>query len=96
MCQQAAEKYLKALTIKTTAATPPKTHQCERLAQLLNAPATALDAARLLESDYMESRYPDAAQGVPYEMFTDTDSDEHLRAAEVIERWVLQQLQPTP
>jgi HEPN domain-containing protein len=51
MCQQAAEKYLKALTIKTTAATPPKTHQCERLAQLLAAPAPVLDAARLVESD---------------------------------------------
>ena len=96
MCQQAAEKYLKALTIKTTAATPPRTHQCERLAQMLAAPDHVLDAARLLESDYMESRYPDAAQGVPFEMFTDADSAEHLSAAEVIEQWVLQQLRPTP
>jgi HEPN domain-containing protein len=96
MCQQSAEKYLKALTIKTAGATPPKTHQCERLAQLLAAPATVLDAARLVESDYMESRYPDAAQGVPYELFTDADSADHLRAAEEIERWVLQQLRPRP
>ena len=96
MCQQAAEKYLKALTIKTTSATPPKTHQCERLAQLLAAPAAVLDAARLVESDYMESRYPDAAQGVPYELFTDADSAEHIQAAEDIEQWVLQQLRPTP
>lgn len=96
MCQQAAEKYLKALTIKTTATTPPRTHQCERLAQMLAAPPHILDAARLLESDYMESRYPDAAQGVPFEMFTDADSADHLSAAEVIEQWVLQQLRPTP
>ncbi|HEX5272348.1 MAG TPA: HEPN domain-containing protein [Gemmataceae bacterium] len=95
MCQQGAEKYLKALTIKRTAATPPKTHQCERLASLLAAPEPVLDAARLVESDYMESRYPDAAEGVPFEMFTDADSADHLRAAEVIEQWVLQQLLPT-
>ena len=62
----------------------------------LAAPAPVLDAARLVESDYMESRYPDAAQGVPYELFTDADSDDHLRATEVIEQWVLQRLRPTP
>jgi HEPN domain-containing protein len=44
----------------------------------------------------MESRYPDAAQGVPYELFTDADSADHIRAAEVIEQWVLQRLRPTP
>ncbi len=96
MCQQASEKYLKALTIKVTAAAPPKTHQCERLAALLSAPEAVLDAARLVESDYMESRYPDAAEGVPFELFTDADSADHLEAAEVIERWVLEQLMPAP
>src|SRR4051794_23184344 len=62
MCQQSAEKYLKALYLRNFAATPPKTHQCDRLATLLGASPTAADAARLLEGDYMESRYPDAAQ----------------------------------
>jgi HEPN domain-containing protein len=96
MCQQAAEKYLKALFLKVHAATPPKTHQCDRLATHLNAPANVGDAARMLESNYMESRYPDAAQGVPFEQFTDADSQDHLKAAEEVQQWVPQRLGQTP
>jgi len=96
MCQQAAEKYLKALYIKVHSATPPKTHQCDRLATLLGAPPGAADAARLLESGYMESRYPDAAQGVPFEQFDDSASAEQLQAAEEVQQWVLQQLGQQP
>jgi HEPN domain-containing protein len=96
MCQQSAEKYLKALWIKINAATPPKVHQCDRLAALLGAATAVRDAARLLESGYMASRYPDAAQGVPFEQFDDSDSQEHLRATEEIQQWVLQQLGPKP
>jgi HEPN domain-containing protein len=44
----------------------------------------------------MESRYPDAAQGVPFELFTDSDSQKYLRAAEEVQRWVLQQLAQKP
>ena len=40
----------------------------------------------------MASRYPDAAQGVPFEQFDDSDSQKHLQATEEIERWVLEQL----
>jgi HEPN domain-containing protein len=96
MCQQSAEKYLKALIFKRTKAVPPKTHQCEHLATLLSAPSEVVDAARRVESDYMGSRYPDMAQGVPYEMFTDATSEQATRAAEVVERWVIQQLSMTP
>ena len=96
MCQQSAEKYLKALWIKVKAVTPPKVHQCDRLAALLAAPSLLRDAARLLESGYMASRYPDAAQGVPFEQFDDSDSQEHLRATEEIQQWVLQRLALTP
>ena len=53
-------------------------------------------AARLLESQYLEARYPDAAQGVPYELFQDSDSHDHLQAAEEVQKWVLQQLAQQP
>jgi HEPN domain-containing protein len=96
MCQQSAEKYLKALWIQRNASTPPKVHQCDRLAALLGAPPGVRNAARLLESGYMTSRYPDAAQGVPFEQFDDTDSQEHLQATNEIQTWVMQQLVQTP
>jgi HEPN domain-containing protein len=96
MCQQSAEKYLKALYIMVHSATQPKTHECEKLAAMLNAPAAVIAAANVLEEDYMESRYPDAAQGVPFELFEESDSQEHIKAAEEIQLWVLQQLTKKP
>lgn len=96
MCQQSAEKYLKALYIKVQQTTPPKTHRCDQLATLLGAPTNIFQRGRMLESDYMDSRYPDAVQGVPFEKFTDVDSRDHLQAAEEVQQWVLQQLGQTP
>jgi len=92
MCQQSAEKYLKALYLSLRKATPPKTHRCDQLAIHLGSPLDVEEAATLLESDYMESRYPDAAGGVPFEQFDDASSLERLQAAEVVEQWVLPQL----
>jgi HEPN domain-containing protein len=96
MCQQSAEKYLKALFMKVQNQTPPKTHRCDHLASVLGAPADVLDAAREVEADYMESRYPDAASGVPYERFNDTISAKRLQASEEVQRWIQQQLGLTP
>jgi HEPN domain-containing protein len=92
MCQQSAEKYLKALYLKSRKATAPKTHRCDQLAIHLGCPIDVEDAATLLGSDYMESSYPDAAGGVPYEQFDDATSQERIKAAEVVEQWVLKQL----
>lgn len=96
MCQQAAEKFLKALFMKVNQTTPPKIHNCEQLAKLLGAPPNVALAARLVEADYMECRYPDAAQGVPFEQFTDTHSEQRLTAAEEVKTWVLEQLNAIP
>lgn len=92
LCQQSGEKYLKALYMKLKEATPPKIHQCDRLATILGAPSAIVVSSRLIERDYMESRYPDAAEGVPFERFDEARSDERLKAAEVVQLWVLQQL----
>lgn len=96
MCQQSAEKYLKALYIMRHQETPPKIHQCDRLATLLGAPLPVVKAARSLEADYTESRYPDAAQGVPFERFNDETSLKRIAACEEVQQWVLQQLNSTP
>jgi HEPN domain-containing protein len=92
MSQQAAEKYLKALFMQVQAATPPKVHQCDKLAAMLGAPPSVLSAAQGLEKRYIECRYPDAAHGVPFEKFDDKESERHLKAAEEVQRWVLQHL----
>lgn len=96
MCQQSAEKYLKALYIKVNVKTQPKVHQCDQLAFMLSASPGIVTATKLLETDYMKSRYPDAAQGVPYELFNDAGSQRRIQAAEEVQQWVLQQLSPSP
>lgn len=63
---------------------------------MLQATHEVIDAASLVEKDYMEARYPDAAQGVPFEKFTDQDSEQRIEAASKVQTWVLQQLNPTP
>jgi HEPN domain-containing protein len=96
MCQQSAEKYLKALYIMRHQETPPKIHQCDKLAKMLAAPNAVIDAGRDLEADYTESRYPDAAEGVPFERFNDGTSEQHLAACQGVQQWVLQQLTSAP
>jgi HEPN domain-containing protein len=94
MCQQSAEKYLKSLYMKVHVQTPPRTHRCDQLAAMLGAPKNVITAAAMLESDYLKARYPDVAQGVPFEFFNDARSQERTEAAEEVQQWVLQQLTP--
>jgi hypothetical protein len=96
MSQQSAEKYLKALYLYTRKATPPKTHKVDELAKTLGAPFEVVDATDEMEKEYMRSRYPDAAGGVPYELYDDAKAQEHLDAAEQVKTWVLQQLGKSP
>lgn len=91
--QQAAEKALKALYIhrkRTTIAT----HNIVRTAQELRAPRVVGDAAKLLNADYVMARYPDAANGVPAEQYTEAMAREHVGAAETVLRWVSGFLKP--
>jgi HEPN domain-containing protein len=44
----------------------PKTHNLERLAELLNLPSSISDAVLDFIEDYILSRYPDASIDLPY------------------------------
>ncbi|MBI2575472.1 HEPN domain-containing protein [Candidatus Woesearchaeota archaeon] len=59
MCQQAAEKVLKALLIKK-AGKFPKIHDLTKLARLSDAPARIIAACAKLTPAYIASRYPDS------------------------------------
>ena len=77
--QQAAEKALKALYIhkKRTALI---THNVVTLAQALKAPNSVVEAARELNADYVTARYPDAANGIPSEQYSQPMAVKHLTA----------------
>ena len=84
--QQAAEKGLKALYIhrKRSAIV---THNMITLAQSLRAPAEVVEAARELNADYVAARYPDAANGVPAELYSRGIAERHFRSARKVLQW---------
>ncbi|HEX6972570.1 MAG TPA: HEPN domain-containing protein [Limnochordia bacterium] len=90
--QQAAEKALKGLFIEAMNDLPPKTHNIVRLARQLGGTEDVLEAAIELNPEYFTTRYPDAAVGIPAEMFSQKSAAVHLEAARVIMQWVRSRL----
>jgi len=86
-CHQAAEKALKALYMETLGRLPA-THNLIVLARDLQAPPNIITAARELNPDYLTTRYVDAANGVPADMYDAASAERHLQFAEEVGQWV--------
>jgi len=93
LCQQAAEKYLKALFISKNEKNAPKTHYLDELAKLVSSPTEIVDLTKDLAADYMISRYPDASNSAPCEEYSETDAQDRIEKAQKIIDWVKKQLQ---
>ena len=88
LSHQAAEKALKALVIETRRELPPKTHNLIVLGRLAGAPEEIMSALRLLNPEYVASRYPDAANGIPAENYDAEKTERLLKAVEKVHKWV--------
>lgn len=88
-CHQAIEKAMKAAYIQMKRSMPPKTHNLLELAKELDAPETFISDARLLNPEYAVSRYPDAANGVPVEMYDESKAKFLLEVTERLWQWVI-------
>ncbi len=87
-CHQAVEKAMKAAFIERKRRMPPKTHDLLELARRLGAPEPVLSEVRLINPEYAVSRYPDAANGVPAEMYDERKAKLLLEATEKVWQWV--------
>jgi HEPN domain-containing protein len=93
---QAAEKALKALLLEHGVAA--RGHNLLELARIiveeagLEVPGNVMRCLRRLNPHYVVSRYPDAANGLPYEVYDREDADEALECAEVVLEWVKERL----
>jgi HEPN domain-containing protein len=94
LCQQAVEKYLKALFIRKNSKNPPKTHYLDELAKQLSCPGEILDICKELAADYMTSRYPDAGIMAPCDEYSKEDAKSKLQKAQTVLCWVKGQLNP--
>ncbi|HLC65060.1 MAG TPA: HEPN domain-containing protein [Candidatus Nanoarchaeia archaeon] len=66
LCQQTAEKALKALLIQKTGSFP-KIHDLTRLAKLTNSPKKILERCAAINPAYILSRYPDSPQSYSHQ-----------------------------
>ena len=87
LSQQAAEKALKAVLMATERESFVKTHSLISLAKTLSLPLELQSAARRLNAAYVTSRYPDAANGVPAEIFDEGIARGCLADAQEIVEW---------
>jgi HEPN domain-containing protein len=86
-CQQAVEKYLKALYMAAMEQEAPRTHQLVSLATRLGLPEATVASLHLLESDYMGARYPDVGVSLGQD-YTAEAARERLEVADVALAWV--------
>jgi HEPN domain-containing protein len=84
--QQAAEKALKGATIDRQGRCP-KGHNLIQMANNLNAPVEVMNAAAELNPEFMLTRNPDSADGVPAQMYDKGSARLHLRCANDIVEW---------
>ena len=92
LSQQAAEKALKALYIYKIRDSPGKTHSLLRLGRDVGIPSDFYHGLRKLNPDFILTRYPDVADGVPYELYDDEIAQEKLQIAEKVIKWVEKEL----
>jgi len=88
LCHQASEKALKALYIVKKSRLPPRGHDLTKIGRLLDA-NEIMDELKLLNPHYTISRYPNAANAVPSEVYTREVAERCLLAATRILEWVM-------
>ena len=88
LCCQAVEKYLKALWLHERGEGAPWTHSLTELGDGLGAPAELRPRLVYLNVDYTAARYPDAANGIPFEVYDRPTAESKVAAAEEIFEWL--------
>ena len=90
--QQAAEKALKALCLFKLKEFP-KGHSIIYLAQKVGIAEEMLSRIRDLNPEYLSTRYPDMAAGVPADLYDDKIAARHLETAQEVIEWVRERIQ---
>lgn len=90
MCHQAVEKYLKAAWMVMKKEPAPRTHSLTELADGLSTPRELRPQFAYLNPDYTTARYPDAANGVPYEVYDRATAEAKIAAVEKVFPWLRQ------
>ena len=88
LAQQAVEKYLKGAWVLWKTEPAPHTHALTELGDGLGVPADLRRHLADLTPDYTVSRYPDAANAVPYELYDEATARTKVENAGVVIAWL--------
>lgn len=92
LAEQAVEKFLKGAWIIFKTELPPHTHYLLELGQGLEVPDHLQRHLAYLNPDYTITRYPNAANGIPYELYDRETALSKIRAAEEVIQWLRKQI----
>jgi HEPN domain-containing protein len=93
LAQQAVEKYLKGAWVVTRKEPAPHTHALTELGDGLGVPADLRRHLADLTPDYTVSRYPDAANAVPYELYDEATARTKVGNAEAVIAWLRRKIE---
>lgn len=85
---QAVEKYLKGAWIGLRNEAPPWTHSLTELGDGLEVAPAVRQKLVYLNADYTTARYPDAANGIPYEIYDRPTAESKVAAGEEVFEWL--------
>ncbi|MFH0701364.1 MAG: HEPN domain-containing protein [Candidatus Woesearchaeota archaeon] len=92
LCQQAAEKALKAVYIYQNNKLAPKIHDLTELCRQTKTPEEIILIASRITSAYIFSRYPGAAPEIPSKFYNSVLAQEYLDKTKIILKWTKKQL----
>lgn len=89
-CQQALEKGLKfyIMLINKTPIGGLNFHSLIKLARIAKTPSNFHIFLRSVSPEYYISRYPDATEEVPYELYTKDDTISILKKSREVMKWI--------
>ena len=88
LARQAVEKHLKGAWVLTKKEPAPHTHALTELGDGLGVPTDLRRHLADLTPDYTVSRYPDAANAVPYELYDESTARTKIQNAEAVIAWL--------
>ncbi len=92
LAEQSVEKYLKAYWMVAKKEASPFTHSLTELGDALGVAPTLRRHLVSLTADYTTARYPDAANGVPYEVYDRETAEAKVASAEAILKWLRERI----
>jgi HEPN domain-containing protein len=88
LAEQSVEKFLKGTWIAKREELPPHTHYLLELGRGLEVPPHLQRHLAYLNPDYTIARYPDAANGIPYELYDRETALSKVQAAREVIEWL--------